>query len=305
MTITLRATKGAPLTITELDGNFTDLDGRVQGLENTASTARSIDEITQSGNSLFIQYNDSTQDGPFTFDVRIEYRGDWAASTVYAVNDLVKSNGVIYIVAIAHTSGLTFDAGANNGSGGDYYIPFLEMPELQIPVGGDAGYVLAKASSDDNDVQWQARGLPDGGAAGYVLQKASSDDLDVEWAAASDAPGVTNISAATWTLALSDANTYMRFTSASGCIVTIPVYADVAFPVGTEVHLRQAGAGSIQLAVGAESAADITINPQRAGYGTYTTWQGATLTIKKVGTNEWDVIGPAGVEETTAGGFES
>src|SRR5215217_2412054 len=33
MTITLRAVKGAPLTSPELDGNFTDLDGRVVDLE--------------------------------------------------------------------------------------------------------------------------------------------------------------------------------------------------------------------------------------------------------------------------------
>jgi len=33
MTITLRANKSQALTFTELDGNFTDLDGRVDTLE--------------------------------------------------------------------------------------------------------------------------------------------------------------------------------------------------------------------------------------------------------------------------------
>jgi len=37
MTITLRSTKGVELTHAELDGNFTDLDGRVTALQGTSS----------------------------------------------------------------------------------------------------------------------------------------------------------------------------------------------------------------------------------------------------------------------------
>ena len=37
MTITLRSTKGSELTHAELDGNFTDLDGRIQQINNLDS----------------------------------------------------------------------------------------------------------------------------------------------------------------------------------------------------------------------------------------------------------------------------
>lgn len=43
MTLTLRAVKGAPLTTAELDGNFTDHEGRLVALETATETPPTID----------------------------------------------------------------------------------------------------------------------------------------------------------------------------------------------------------------------------------------------------------------------
>jgi hypothetical protein len=293
MTITLRVDKGSPLTIEELDGNFVDLDGRVVVLEEGQETYRSIDEITQSGNSLTVVYTDSTTDGPFTFEVLITYRGDWVASTAYAQNDLVRANGVIYLVSVSHVSALTFDPGATSGSDGDIYIPFLEIPELQIPVGGAEGYVLAKASATDYDFEWQNRGIPDGGDLGDVLTKVSGDDLDVEWAPPTFVPITETIATTTYAPVLADANRFFRCTNSSGCVITIPHSSSEGWVVDTELVFRQCLFGPVELT----GAAAVQLNGIE-GYDTVTTLRGAIIHAKLVvvgdtstDDDEWDVWG--------------
>lgn len=297
MTITLRQNKGSPLTIAELDGNFTDLDGRLEVVEAGQTSVKSIDEIVQVGNSLVVQYNDTSTDGPFTFEVLINYRGDWAASTTYAVNDLVRANGVIYLVVTAHTSDTTFDAGANNGSASDYYVPFLSMPELSIPVGGGTGYVLRKASDDDFDTEWAPSGVPAGGTTGAYLRKSSGADYDADWVSVASAATI-EVTSATLTLTSTYIGAYVRCTT--GCIVTVPTDDQfTGVENDDEIHFRQVGTDAVIFMEGSDSSGGVTINPARAGYNTDTPWRGSTVTLKKVGANEWDLIGPPG----TTGSF--
>jgi hypothetical protein len=293
MTITLRVEKGAPLTIAELDGNFTDLDGRLIVVEDGQTSIKSIDEIVQVGNSLVVQYTDSSEDGPFTFEVGITYRGDWEPSTVYAQNDMVKANGVIYIVLLAHTSDTVFDPGASAGTAGDYYAPFLEMPELTIPDGGDTGTVLTKVSATDYDYQWAFAGVPVGGLIGEALVKASSDNYDVEWVniGAIGVSPIVEISTATLTVDNDVyASGYMRCTHASGCDVTILPDDEFEFETATELHFRQCSVNSVAILAGSSTAATVTLNAP-TGYETVTAVEGAVITVKKVTANEWDVFG--------------
>jgi hypothetical protein len=292
MTITLRSEKGAKLTVEEADGNIIDLDGRLEVVEDGQSSVRSIEDIRQVSNSLFIDYTDSTTDGPFTFEVSIHYRGDWVASTVYSHNDLVKANGVIYIVLVDHTSELVFDPGAISGSDGDLYAEFLELPELTIPSGGDAGTVLTKATSTDYDYQWSFAGVPVGGTAGQILVKLSGDDYDTGWGT-SEASPVTTVATSTLTLSAGYAGLYVRCTNLAGCTITIPVDADVDFDVGTEIHIRQSNAGPVDIVGSTAGLSDgdfVQINGiDGHDFGTDT--DGAVVTIKKIGDNEWDLFG--------------
>jgi hypothetical protein len=86
------------------------------------------------------------------------------------------------------------------------------------------------------------------------------------------------------TLVIGDAGACVRCTNAAATTVTVPPNASVAFDVGEEILIRQAGAGAVTLAPGA----GVTLNTPE----TLTTLrQHATLRIVKVGTNEWDVSG--------------
>ena len=86
------------------------------------------------------------------------------------------------------------------------------------------------------------------------------------------------------TLALIDAQKYIRCTWSSGCVVTVPLNATVAFPIGTEVDLFHGGSsGSVTI----DPAIGVTINATALNIGTPK--QAATL--KKVGTDEWDLVG--------------
>lgn len=89
----------------------------------------------------------------------------------------------------------------------------------------------------------------------------------------------------TRTLALDDAGNYLRFTSASAVVCTIPPQSSVTWAAYTEVHVRRAGAGNLTLTPGA----GVTLNAPSGG--TLTLTAGMSATLKRVAENEWDVIG--------------
>ncbi len=281
--------KGAPLTKAEFDGNFHDVDDRITSLESGGPEARSIDEITAVGNSLIILYNDSTEDTvPFPV-IALHGRGDWAASTAYSVNDTITANGVVYVVQVAHTSALTFDAGATDGEAHDLYGELFNIPELTLPPGGAEGYVLTQIGVG-LEKQWANAGVPNDGADGWVLTKVGPDPYDKEWRP--PAAKAEEIATTTFEAGLNSANKYYRCTNASGCTITIPSDDEVAWPTDFEFTVRQSNNLSVLIVGGSTSDLDVIVNEPRPGYDTETPYEGATVTIKRVGDNEWDYIGP-------------
>lgn len=288
-----RSVKGANLTPTEVDNNFHDVDDRVTFIEDNPPVARSIDEITAEGSTLIILYTDSTEDVVSLPVIALRGRGDWAPSTNYLVNDAVTASGVVYVVQYAHTSDPTFDPGKNDGNGHDAYGPLFSIPEIELPPGGDDGFVLAKVSGSDFDMEWQARGIPDGGVAGEVLTKLSGDDLDVDWADPTTVPSVVTVTASTLDIDdIAYQNKYVRCTNAGGCDVTILGDDVIDFDVGTEIHFRQCGAGAVVFIAteSSDSDASVLLNLPN-GFDAATDVEGAVVTIKKVGAGEWDMFG--------------
>lgn len=104
-----------------------------------------------------------------------------------------------------------------------------------------------------------------------------------------------NVTAATLAPTTAQAMFYFRCSHASGCLVTIPNNTAQAFLVDTELHFRQAGANAVTF----ESDVGVTLNGL-TGYLKKTAAQGAVVTAKKVGTNEWDLFGFL-AEDTTTG----
>jgi hypothetical protein len=84
-----------------------------------------------------------------------------------------------------------------------------------------------------------------------------------------------------------DVNHYLRYVGSIALNFVLPIDDTLTLSIGTEFHLRQGGTGAITV-VG--ETPDLTINPAY-GCNNTTIGIGATITIKKVAADEWDIIG--------------
>lgn len=88
------------------------------------------------------------------------------------------------------------------------------------------------------------------------------------------------------TLVLSDAGKYLRFTNTSAKAVTVPLQSSVAWVADTEIHIRNAAASNLTLT---PATAGVTLVPPYLG--TLVVPPGGTVTLKRVASDVWDVIG--------------
>ena len=257
------AGKGANLVAAEVDGNFYDVDQRIVTLEDAIpDAANSIAFFSVTGSLFNVHMTNGTIQGPFALpQVTWNFRADWLPSTVYNANDVVSANGSTYLVLVNHVSALTFDAGANDGAGHDYYGRLLTNPANVLPAGGEIGQQLTKTDTDDYAVGWET-----------TVVTISHDVLQ--------APN------ATYTLTLANAASYVRCTHASGCTITIPHSTTVDFPLLTEISFRQCTDAGIELIPGTS----VVLNTI-SGLSAKTARNGAVITAKKISTDIWDVYG--------------
>jgi len=137
-----------------------------------ATLVDKIDSLTAAATAKDTIYlakalKENTSHHSFTF------QGAWAATTAYALDDVVTNGGNTYICIAAHTSGASFSVGSNwtmmAGKGTD-----------GTTVGtGTAGQVL-KTNAAGNGIEW-GEGLPSGGSVGQVIKKDGSNNPG--WAA--------------------------------------------------------------------------------------------------------------------------
>lgn len=103
-------------------------------------------------------------------------------------------------------------------------------------------------------------------------------------------PLVINNQADDYTLVLADAaNGYIRMTAATAKTLIVPNNSAVAFEVGTQIPVRQAGAGQIEILGG--SGVQINTSETRK-----LRKQHSTATLIKVAANEWDLTGDLEVQ---------
>src|ERR1044072_3082320 len=119
---------GRNLLPAEVDQNFWDVVSRIVVLEGQTFAPVNIDHFEVSGTQFYVHMDDGTTIlGPYDLPIAtFRARGAWTPSTSYSVLDTVTANGNLYAVIFAHTSALTFDENANDGSGHDYYSLMLQ-----------------------------------------------------------------------------------------------------------------------------------------------------------------------------------
>jgi len=217
------------LTEFEVDFNFFQHEGRITTLENNFTLTVSIASITQPQNDqLLITMTDSTTRGPFLLPSAVfSDRGAWAPSTPYLVNDTFTMNGTLYRVLFAHTSALTFDAGATDGAGHQFYAAMMSSAGNALPTGGATGQTLQKSSGTDFAATWGYK-LPTGGSTNQVLLKQSATNQDAVWTTL----GATMVSftpSTASTLTSTNVSDALEEVAATGGSTTLRGLTDVAF----------------------------------------------------------------------------
>lgn len=97
---------------------------------------------------------------------------------------------------------------------------------------------------------------------------------------------VGDITATSYTLALTDANRFRRCNNASPQTITIPAQSTVAWPDGTQIEFMQYGAGAVTIAAGA----GVTLR-RNSALGAASGGQYAVFGIKRIAADEWVVFG--------------
>jgi hypothetical protein len=105
-------------------------------------------------------------------------------------------------------------------------------------------------------------------------------------AVAAEIPQVVSVNSqgGAYTLVLADVGKYVRMTSGSAVNLTVPTNASVAFPVGTIIQIRQAGAGQVTVV----ASGGVTVNtPETLKLRK----NGSTAALVKISTDGWDLTG--------------
>lgn len=242
------AGKGSDLTPTEVDTNFYDAIQRIITLEARPIASGGIDYFEISGDQLYVHLiDDTTILGPYTLPkATFRSRGDWSALTAYAALDTFTQNGGLYLVNLPHTSAATFDAGANDGLGHDYYTLMIQTPGNVLPTGGATGQVLTKSAATDYSVTWGWK-TPTGGTARQMIVKQSATQDDAAWETPqADDIGFTPVSGSTLT-STTVADALEEVSGGGGSAVNIvftPTTASGLTSTNVEDAINEVAAGS-------------------------------------------------------------
>ena len=147
--------QGFNLSPAQVDINFWDLIQRMIAQESRPDPSAGISYFSISGTMMYVHMTDATVLGPYELPVATFLdRGVWAPATVYSKMNTFTINGGLYVVVFDHTSGATFDPGANDGLGNDYYQLMIQTPGSSLPSGGAVGQLLVKTTTADYAVGW-------------------------------------------------------------------------------------------------------------------------------------------------------
>lgn len=303
MTVTFRndigpySGKGSKLTSLEVDGNFYDVLTRIIDLEGGG--AFGLDHIDFTGSTITFHWTDSTSSGPFMMPVATwRARGPWANDQDLLVNDIVTVTDVgIFLVLESHTTPpapAEFDPEEVSGTDQPLYLMVGFWPDVAGYLTYRGDYAAGDYFVGDvfTDPRYGLFFVLTGHTAGATFDPTDAG-LYKQLAPPRFSPveDVEDTSDSEYELSSSDVGKYLRFST----FCTVLFRDDFDPPVGSEIHLRQSGAGAVTpMAVG-----ETRLNQQRDGYSMATPWQGATLTAKYLGTAEWDLIGPHGDAESS------
>jgi hypothetical protein len=218
-----------------------------------------------------------------------DYLGTWDASTnAPFIEDGEGGNGDFYVVS----TGGTQDLGSGNitFSGGNLVI-YNGTLGIWQKAGGLASATVTSVSSADNTWLTVANGTTT-----PVLTVISAPKL-------STARTINNVSfdgtanillnqavnsqtGTTYTFVVADNQKLVTANNAASQIYTVPTNASQPFPVGAQIDLIQLGTGNVTF-----SPASVAVTLRSRGGLLTVNGQYTGVTLKKIGTNEWVIMG--------------
>ena len=210
------------------------------------------------------------------------------------------SVGDLYVVSVAGKIGGA--SGTSVSVGDQFMCETANAGGTQAAVGADwnvvhsntGGTVTGPATSTVGDfAQFNSTGgtvLEDTGlslSTDGTLSSASDSLIASQKAVKTyvDVVSFNNQTGTAYTLVLSDRGKVITMSNASANTLTIPTNANVAFPLGSQVIVRQAGAGTTTIA----GATGVSVVNPYSSFNLYA--QNAQVTLLKIGTDSWSVNG--------------
>jgi len=210
-------------------------------------------------------------------------------------NTLIFSDGTyvdVLLNGITLVAGVDYNTSTTNTISGLAALTASDVAEIVVYDVFSVGDAVSKSNGGtfDGVVNFGAGANGEIGsttpAAGAftTLSASGNTTLDGTAIAKQGMPIVTE-AGTTKTFALTDIGAYVRTTSGSAVTITVPENSSVAFPTGTEIVVFQAGAGQVTFV----AAGSVTINSKDGDLKI--TGQYSSATLKKIATDEWDMIG--------------
>ena len=258
-------------TTTSVNTETVTIDDNIIVLNNNATGEPSenagIEIERGSSTNVAIRWNETNDQWELTND-----------GTTYGNVITTADSGTVTSTMIADGTIVNADI---NASAGIALSKLANITAGQVLLGDASNVPTATALS--GDVTVNSSGVTAIGS-GVIVNEDISSSAAIEIGKIADVTIDTKTS--NYTLVLTDKNKFIEMNLSGTNTVSVPTNASVAFPIGSQIHITQYGAGKTQIV--AVTSATTTI---RSTPGAYLRAQYSSATLVKRATDEWYLVG--------------
>jgi len=245
---------------------------------------------TQSGTSYTLLASDLGKMIKFTNSGSVTLTVPTDASVSFNVGDrivlMLDSTGTLTVVA---ASGVTV-----NSEGSIFELNTRYSIASLIKLATNSWVLTGVMMNTITDGEVTESKIASGAVTSAKIADGTIVNADINAAAAIDIGKIADVTidtkTANYTLVLTDKNKFIEMNLAGANTVSVPTNASVAFPIGSQIHITQYGAGKTQIVAVTPGTTSVRSTP-----GTYLRAQYSSATLIKRATDEWYLVGDLSV----------